>query len=135
MAPPRMLPGFVDAGAVFGPDPYAIAGSESANRFAAMPSMHAAWVILTGYAIWQLSTRHSLRAVAFLHPILTSFVVIVTGHHFVTDVAIGAAVATVFLGAAAGTLSKRRPSILRTRWRDQRRAELGCPTGASVDPL
>jgi hypothetical protein len=42
MAPPRMLPGFVDAGADFGPNPYAIVGSESANQFAAGPSMHLA---------------------------------------------------------------------------------------------
>ncbi len=100
MAPPRMLPGFIDTGSAFGPDPYAIAGSESANQFAAMPSMHVAWAILIGYAIWQLSDRYLVRAVALLHPMLTSIVVIVTGHHFVTDVAIGAAVAIVFRGFA-----------------------------------
>lgn len=109
MAPPRMLPGFIDTGAAFGPDPYAIAGSESANQFAAMPSMHVAWAILTGYTIWQLSGRHLTRAVALIHPMLTSFVVIVTGHHFVTDVAIGAAIATVFLVVAAGTPFRGRP--------------------------
>lgn len=102
MAPPRMLPGFVDTGAAFGPDPYAIAGSESANQFAAMPSMHVAWSVLTGYAIWKLGTRHLATAAAFVHPTLTSLVVVVTGHHFVTDVAIGAAVAIVFLCVAAG---------------------------------
>ncbi len=111
MAPPRMLAGFVDAGAAFGPDPYAIAGSESANQFAAMPSMHVAWAVLTGYAIWHLSSWHLARAVALLHPILTSFVVVVTGHHFVTDVAIGAAVAVAFLSFAARAVSSPSSSM------------------------
>ena len=93
MAPPRMLPGFVDAGATFGPDPYAMAGSESANQFAAMPSMHVAWAILAGYAIGQLCRNRIGRTVSIAHPILTGLVVIVTGHHFVFDVAIGAGLA------------------------------------------
>jgi hypothetical protein len=97
MAPPRMLPGFVDAGRAYGPDPYAIAGSESANQFAAMPSMHVAWAILAGYAIWHISGHRLVRALGALHPVITSLVVIVTGHHFVSDAAIGAALAFVFL--------------------------------------
>lgn len=101
MAPPRMLPGFVDAGNTFGPDPYALAGSENANQFAAMPSMHVAWAILCGYAIWQLSSHRLSRVIAVAHPTLTSLVVVVTGHHFVSDVAIGAAVA----GAALSIVS------------------------------
>lgn len=97
MAPPRMLPGFVDAGSAYGPDPYAIAGSDSANQFAAMPSMHVAWAILAGYAIWRLSARPIVRILGTLHPVLTSLVVIVTGHHFVSDVAIGAGLAFALL--------------------------------------
>lgn len=110
MAPPRMLPGFVDAGADFGPNPYAIAGSESANQFAAMPSMHVAWAILAGYAIWHLSPRRTVRAMAALHPIITTFVVLVTGHHFVADAAIGAAIALVLLAISAGRSRRRRPA-------------------------
>jgi len=98
MAPPRMLPGFIDAGAAFGPDPYAIAGSESANQFAAMPSLHVAWAVLAGYAVSRLSTRRLIRGLGILHPLITSLVVIVTGHHFVSDVAIGAALAVGFVG-------------------------------------
>ena len=97
MAPPRMLPGFVDAGAAYGPDPYAIAGSENANQFAAMPSMHVAWAILAGYAIVHLSGGRLARVAGVVHPVLTGIVVIVTGHHFVSDVAIGAGLAIGFL--------------------------------------
>lgn len=107
MAPPRMLPGFVDAGATFGPDPYAVAGSGSTNQFAAMPSMHVAWAILVGYAIWHLSAHRVARIVSILHPLSTSLVVIVTGHHFVSDVAIGAGLAFVLL-LLTTRLSNRR---------------------------
>lgn len=101
MAPPRMLPGFVDAGAVFGPDPYSMAGSESANQFAALPSLHVAWAVLVGVAVWNVSRHRSVRSLAILHPIITTAVVIVTGHHFVIDVAIGATLAVGFVAAAS----------------------------------
>lgn len=57
MPPPRRLPGFVDVRAIFGPDRYKVAGSESANQFAAMLSMQVAWAMLTGYAIRHLSSH------------------------------------------------------------------------------
>lgn len=110
MAPPRMLSGFVDAGLEFGPDPYAIAGSDNANQFAAMPSMHVAWAILCGYAIWHLSASRVVRFVGVAHPLMTSLVVIVTGHHFVSDVAIGAGLSAVFLASAAGFARSRTES-------------------------
>jgi len=111
MAPPRMLPGFVDASIEFGPDPYAIAGSDNANQFAAMPSMHVAWAIISGYAIWHLSASRVTRFVGVAHPLMTSLVVIVTGHHFVSDVAIGAGLSAVFLAAAVRfARSRAQPS-------------------------
>lgn len=108
MAPPRMLPGFVDASTEFGPDPYAIAGSESANQFAAMPSMHVAWAILAGYAIGQLCRNRIGRIVSIVHPVVTGLVVIITGHHFVFDVAIGAGLAFLLLFLASRFASGRR---------------------------
>ena len=103
MAPPRMLPGFIDSSLVFGPDPYSVAGSEAANQFAAMPSMHVAWAVVVGYAVWRLTDSLAIRALAVAHPFVTTFVVIVTGHHFVTDVVIGAAAAIVALAVAVWT--------------------------------
>lgn len=93
LAPPRLLPGYLDAGSTYGPDPYSIPGSDGANQLAAMPSMHVAWAILAGWAIWSLTQRRGVRVLAVAHPVATSLVVIVTGHHFVTDVAIGALLA------------------------------------------
>ncbi len=93
LAPPRMLDGYVDSGAVFGPNPYELAGSDGANQFAAMPSMHVGWAVLVGLLIWAFSTGIVARAVAVLHPLITSFVVVLTANHYVLDVIIGAALA------------------------------------------
>ncbi len=109
MAPPRMLPGFIDAGARFGPDPYAVAGSESANQFAALPSLHVAWAVLAGYAVWRLSDNRFIRSGAAAHPVITAIVVVITGHHFVVDVAIGAALAVCFVVFVPGRLPSRGP--------------------------
>ena len=97
MAPPRMLPGFIDATLKYGPDPYTIPGSSAVNQYAAMPSMHVGWAILTGYAIWKISNRPIMKGAAILHPALTALVVIITGHHFVSDAVVGAGLAATFL--------------------------------------
>lgn len=97
LAPPRMLEGFIDAGATYGPDPYAIPGSDGANQFAALPSLHVAWAVLVAYAAGQLVTRRSLKLLAVAHPIATSAVVVTTGHHFVADAMIGAGLAATAL--------------------------------------
>jgi membrane-associated phospholipid phosphatase len=109
MAPPRMLPGFIDAGVAFGPDPYAVAGSGNANQFAAMPSMHVAWAILVGYAIRHLCAHRIGKFVGVIHPVVTGLVVIVTGHHFVSDVAIGAVLACASLVITISIAHRRRP--------------------------
>ncbi len=93
LAPPRMLDGYVDSGAVFGPNPYELAGSDGANQYAAMPSMHVGWAVLVGFLIWAFSSGLLARAVAILHPLVTSFVVVLTANHYVLDVIIGAALA------------------------------------------
>ncbi|NNF56183.1 MAG: phosphatase PAP2 family protein [Acidimicrobiales bacterium] len=93
LAPPRMLDGYVDSGAVFGPNPYELAGSDGANQFAAMPSMHVGWAVLVGLLIWAFSAGSIARTVAVLHPLITSFVVVLTANHYVLDVIIGGALA------------------------------------------
>lgn len=106
LAPPRMLYGFIDTGAMFGPDPYSIPGSDAANQFAAMPSLHVAWAILVGHALWGLYRQRGVRIFAIAHPSLTTFVVLATGHHFLADAAIGAVLALTVL-ALGSTLRNR----------------------------
>ncbi len=93
LAPPRMLDGYIDSGAIFGPNPYELAGSNGANQFAAMPSMHVGWAVLVGMLLWAISTNRLIRALAVFHPMMTAFVVVLTANHYVLDVLIGAALA------------------------------------------
>lgn len=61
------------------------------NLLAAMPSMHVAWTTWCGYAGWTVlrSHRPGLARSAWLLPLLTAVVVVLTGHHYVLDVLAG----------------------------------------------
>lgn len=88
VAPPRMLPGFVDVVA----STHAIGSwhagalASAANQLAAMPSLHIAWAVWCTFAIWRACRRAWVRALATLYPMLTTFAVLATGNHFVMDV-------------------------------------------------
>ncbi|WP_144126920.1 phosphatase PAP2 family protein [Catellatospora sichuanensis] len=96
-APPRFaLDGIVDYMATY--DILFSAASRhprpGVNLLAAMPSMHVAWTTWCAYAVWSVVREHSPRGawLAWLFPLLTAFVVLVTGHHYVLDVLAGMAV-------------------------------------------
>lgn len=101
LAPPRMLEGIIDATTMHGPNPYELPGSGAANQFAAMPSMHVAWAIVAGWVLIRLTTSKRYWVLGAVHPLATMFVVVVTGHHFVLDAAVGLLLAVVALAAAA----------------------------------
>lgn len=85
LAPPRMMPGFVDTMAVYGPTAYGEGTETVANQFAAMPSLHAAWAFVVGLVMFQV-VRHRARWLFLLHPALTVLVVVVTANHYWLDV-------------------------------------------------
>ncbi|MGH9076799.1 MAG: phosphatase PAP2 family protein [Acidimicrobiales bacterium] len=99
MAPPRMLPGFYDLVT----STHAIgswhAGSlgAQANQLAAMPSLHMAWAVWSGVALWTIGRRRVVTVLAVAYPILTFLGVLITANHFVVDSVAGVATA---LGAA-----------------------------------
>lgn len=70
------------------------------NLLAAMPSMHVAWTTWCAYAGWfALRRRHRWAGrLLWLFPLLTAFVVIATGHHFVLDVLAGVVLFAVSVG-------------------------------------
>jgi hypothetical protein len=88
VAPPRLLPGFVDVVA----STHAIGSwhtgalASAANQFAAMPSLHIAWAVWCTVVLWRISTRRSVRALALVYPCVTAFAVLSTGNHYVLDV-------------------------------------------------
>jgi hypothetical protein len=118
VAPPRLLPGFVDVVATTGAigSWHTGALASAANQYAAMPSLHIAWAVWCTLVVWCVWRRPSVRALAVVYPFVTAFAVLATGNHYVLDLlggllTIGAAYAIVSL------LERRRgrPGIGRSR--------------------
>jgi hypothetical protein len=100
VAPPRMLTGYSDVVA----STHAFGGwhtgalASAANQLAAMPSLHMAWAAWCTLALWRISARRLVRAVAILYPCMTALAVIATGNHFLLDLLAG--LLTMVLGVA-----------------------------------
>jgi PAP2 superfamily len=135
VAPPRMLVhmGFTDVVAsthAFG-SWHTGALASQANQLAAMPSLHIAWAAWCTLALWRISERRWVRALAVLYPCLTALAVLATGNHFVLDlvgglVTLAVAVAAVWLVALCRELSRIRMRRARVRRRVvHRHPELG----------
>jgi hypothetical protein len=91
LAPPRMMPGFVDTMARFGPNPYHSEGvREFANQYAAMPSLHVGWSLVVAYGVVRIS-RARLRWLVLVHPALTVLAVVLTANHYWLDGIVAAA--------------------------------------------
>jgi hypothetical protein len=93
VAPPRMLGGYRDIVAeshAFG-SWHTGALASHANQLAAMPSLHMAWAGWCTLALWRLSKRRLVRALAVLYPCVTAVAVMATGNHFVLDLLAGLA--------------------------------------------
>ena len=110
LAPPRMLTslGFIDTMARYGPDAY---GSETiranANQFAAMPSVHFAWAVITAYAIIRF-TRARWRWIVVVHPVATLFVIVATANHYWLDALVAGLIVAVVLLVEWRVVEKRR---------------------------
>jgi len=91
VAPPRMLEGFTDVVASTGAFGSWHTGTlaSHANQLAAMPSLHMAWAGWCTLALWRISSRRWVRAVAILYPCVTALAVLATGNHFLLDVLAG----------------------------------------------
>ena len=50
-----------------------------------MPSLHIAWAVWCSFALWQISSRVWVRALALVYPCVTAFAVLATGNHYVLD--------------------------------------------------
>jgi hypothetical protein len=93
VAPPRLLPGYVDTvirfrtwGSLASPGV-----AKASNQFAAMPSLHIGWSLWCAAAIVTLASRTWVKVLGALYPVATFFVIIGTANHFVLD-AIGGVV-------------------------------------------
>lgn len=60
------------------------------NQYAAMPSLHIAWAMWCGIAIFCCAWRRWVRVLGLLYPVGTLFVIVGTANHFLIDAAGGA---------------------------------------------
>jgi membrane-associated phospholipid phosphatase len=111
-SPPRMAQdGIVDHMATY--DILGGTASRTPNRavnpLAAMPSMHIAWTTWCAYAVWSVLRQRSPRGawVAWLFPLCTAFVVLVTGHHYVLDILAGVALVAIAIGLVQVAYKRR----------------------------
>ena len=131
VAPPRMLGsyGFTDVVAsshAFGSWHTGVLASH-ANQLAAMPSLHIAWAVWCTIALWRISRRRWVRALAVLYPCTTAVAVLATGNHFLLDIvgglaAIAVAVLAVGMPGRTATHRWRLPSLNRRRERPRKPA-------------
>lgn len=82
-APPRLVEGV--------PGAPVISGAE--NPYAAFPSMHVGWAVWAALAVGALTANVWFRVLAWSHVVVTSLVVLMTGHHWVLDIVGGVCVA------------------------------------------
>ncbi|MGA9859831.1 MAG: phosphatase PAP2 family protein [Solirubrobacteraceae bacterium] len=111
-APPRLMPewGFTDSIRQFtgitvehGP------GSALLNLYAAIPSMHVCFALMTGWSMARLCRRRLARLVWRAYPAFIAFVVIATANHYLTDVVLGGLTAVASALLAGRLLARARP--------------------------
>lgn len=89
VAPPRFLDGFVDTVSASQRSNFIAHPSFLINEFAALPSFHVGWVTLASVVL-ALATSHVwLRWALAIPPVLMAISVVVTGNHYVVDIAAG----------------------------------------------
>jgi hypothetical protein len=92
LAPPRMMPGFVDTMVLYGPNPYNSEAVQSfANQYAAMPSLHVGWALIVAYGVIRVS-RSRYRYAIIAHPVLTVLAITLTANHYWLDGAVAAVI-------------------------------------------
>jgi hypothetical protein len=133
VAPPRMLPGFVDVvERVGGLGSWHSTLIAHADQLAAMPSMHLAWAVWCSLVLWRLAARRGTRRLAgvagALYPVATAWVVIATGNHYLLDVVAGAGCTAVSVLAVEAGRGRGR------RWLGRRTGALLPPAGVAALP-
>ena len=122
VAPARMLSSdYVDLVARVNHVPVWQFGSTAldSNQLCSLPSLHIAWATWCSIAVWHMTPRRWLRAIAVIYPFFTTYAVMATGNHFLLDAVTGAGLtAAVFFA-----LSRR--SV---------RGRLGWQPSAAADP-
>jgi hypothetical protein len=62
------------------------------NPVAAMPSLHVGMAPVAAWALWRLTPWMATRVVGLLYPVVVGLTVVITGNHYLLDIAGGLAV-------------------------------------------
>jgi len=126
-APPRLMAlhgydfGFVDT--VHGPasDVNYFQPGPFVNDYAALPSFHFGWILLSSMAVWVNTTRRLVRAGAVAMSVVMWWAVTVTGNHYFFDMVMGGLVVVLswwFVSTLGDVRLRHLPRALteRLRW-------------------
>ncbi len=131
LAPPRFMEPygfpFIDTLAVYGPNYFSDSGMVTANRYAAMPSMHCGWTLIGGVMLAYAYPKWRVGAiVGAVHTTVMFLTVMVTGNHYVLDIVGG-----VLIAGAAFVVAYWLPSW--SRWlRARIAAQFGRQSGSAT---
>jgi hypothetical protein len=94
LAPPRMLPGFVDTVLAWHTHGLYASGASPvgsvSNQYAAMPSLHTGWALWCAIVVADVARRRWVKILAFCYPAATIIVILGTANHYLLDAAGGA---------------------------------------------
>jgi hypothetical protein len=113
-APPRLMPewGFTDTIQQFtGVTMERGASSAFLNAYAAVPSMHVCFAVMVGWPMLRLVKSRMAKLAWGVYPFWITFVVVVTGNHYLTDVFLGVLTAAVSMVLSAQLLARARPDV------------------------
>lgn len=109
VAPPRLIPGLhmVDLASRYHQSVYSDLGKGITDQLSCIPSVHIGWAVLVALAVITVS-KSRWRWLAIAHPVITTYVVVVTANHYWIDGIASLAV----LGAVYGMLHRYRPGLV-----------------------
>lgn len=100
VAPPRLLPGFVDTVTEFSTSYRVLQPPSLVNKYAAVPSLHVGWNFLVGLALFRATRQPLVRLFAVISPIAMVVAVVATANHYILDAVAGIIVASFGLAVA-----------------------------------
>jgi len=98
VAPPRLMSGlYYDGKPYHFVDTVFVDGGVnlSFDKYAAMPSLHIVWALITGFTLILLARPLLARLIGVAHPILIFVAVIITGNHYISDCLGGAVIVVI----------------------------------------
>lgn len=99
VAPPRVLPGYVDTGLR---DNLSVYNTFDVNQLGAMPSVHVAWAAFVGWYFYRINPTR-WRWLGPVHAVLTGYFVAATANHWWLDGIVAVALLVACAWAVAGT--------------------------------